>query len=67
MPSITSFLRSLGNHRAVANAQDSMDERAREDWLVAGLLHRVEIRDRAVAGAAAAAGGEDASLGVRAA
>lgn len=69
MPSLTSFVRSLGNDRAVANAQRSLLEREREDWLVAGLVHRVEARDRALAAPAAEAmtAAADASSAVHAA
>lgn len=53
MPSLTSFVRSLGNDRAVTNAQISLQQREREDWLIAGLVHRVETRDRSLAAPAA--------------
>lgn len=39
---LTTFVRSLGNDRAVANAQASLAVRRREDWLVLGLAHRLE-------------------------
>ncbi len=55
MRSITSFVRWLGNDRAVTNAQRSLREREREDWLIAGLVHRVDARDRALAAPAAEA------------
>jgi hypothetical protein len=48
MPSITSALRSLGNDGAVANARHWLEERQREDWLVAGLTRRIAAHDLAL-------------------
>lgn len=42
MPSLTSFLRALGNEQAVANASVLLDLRRQEDWLVAGLARRLD-------------------------
>ena len=39
---LTTFVRSLGNDGAVANAQAVLDARVLEDWLVKGLAHRLE-------------------------
>lgn len=39
---LTTFVRSLGNHRALANARAAVEVRQREDWLVLGLTHRLE-------------------------
>lgn len=39
---LTTFVRSLGNDGAVANAQAVLDAQVLEDWLVKGLAHRVE-------------------------
>lgn len=47
MPSITAILSSLGNAGAVANVRIVLDDRVREDWLVAGLTRRLAERDRA--------------------
>jgi hypothetical protein len=49
MPSVTTFLRSLGNQGALANVRSVLDERERDDWLIAGLALRVEEWDRATA------------------
>jgi hypothetical protein len=43
---LTTLVRSLGNDGAVANARAVLDATAREDWLVQGLVHRL---DRAAA------------------
>jgi hypothetical protein len=57
---LTTFVRSLGNEGALANAQAVLDARAREDWIVQGLTRRLErsasaaVSAGAVAGAAAA-------------
>ncbi len=48
MPSITDLLRALGREQAVANVQRALDDRLREDWLVAGLSQRLDARDRFV-------------------
>ena len=45
MPSITTILRSLGNDGALRNVRGVLDERQREDWLVAGLAHRLTQRE----------------------
>jgi len=39
---ITSFVRSLGNAGALANARRAVEARAREDWLVDGLARRLD-------------------------
>lgn len=39
---LTTFLRSLGNDRAQANAGAFLEERQREDWLVQGLSRRLD-------------------------
>ncbi|MGK2948069.1 MAG: hypothetical protein ACSLFP_05820 [Acidimicrobiales bacterium] len=49
MNPLTTFVRSLGNDRALANAQASLEVRRREDWLVLGLAHRLEHPRRAPA------------------
>ena len=41
MNPLTTFVRSLGNDRALANVQAVLDARRREDWLVQGLAHRL--------------------------
>jgi hypothetical protein len=61
MPSLTSFIRSLGNDRAVSNARFSIEVHVREDWLVAGLVRRIEAQDDALAARSAAS---DASSSV---
>ncbi|HEX4868962.1 MAG TPA: hypothetical protein VFV32_15225 [Acidimicrobiales bacterium] len=45
MPSITSFLRALGPERAVHNAAVPLEARRREEWLVAGLVRRLDQHD----------------------
>ncbi|MGH9274559.1 MAG: hypothetical protein ACRDZU_07925 [Acidimicrobiales bacterium] len=45
MPSISTFLRSLGNDGAITNARTVLDEREREDWLIAGLALRLDEWD----------------------
>lgn len=52
---LTTFVRSLGNDGALANAQSVLAARAREDWLVQGLAGRLEHKDSTTAAAAAAA------------
>lgn len=42
MPSIPTFLRSLGNDGARTNARTALEAREHEDWLVAGLALRLE-------------------------
>jgi hypothetical protein len=39
---LTTFVRSLGNDGAVANARALIDAKAQEDWLVWGLSLRLE-------------------------
>ena len=39
---LTTFVRSLGNDRALANAKAMIDARQREDWLVQGLASRLD-------------------------
>jgi hypothetical protein len=48
MPSISTYLRSLGNDGAVHNVRSALDARDHEDWLVAGLVHRLDRLDRDV-------------------
>lgn len=43
---LTAFVQSLGNDRAVANAQAALDARRRDDWLVQGVRQRLEALDR---------------------
>jgi hypothetical protein len=47
MPSISAFLRSLGNVGALTNVRTVLEMHAREDWLIAGLAVRLDERDRA--------------------
>jgi hypothetical protein len=47
MPSLSALLRSLGNDRALGNVRQVLEARAAEDWLVAGLVLRLERRDQA--------------------
>jgi hypothetical protein len=42
MNPLTTFVRSLGNDGALANAQTVLDARRHEDWLVHGLARRLE-------------------------
>jgi hypothetical protein len=46
MPSISTLLRSLGNDGALANVEAVLEERQRQDWLVAGLTRRIAAHDR---------------------
>jgi hypothetical protein len=39
---LTTFARSLGNDRALANARAVLDARRREDWIIQGLARRLE-------------------------
>ena len=39
---LTTLLRSLGPAGAVANVQSVLDERQRQDWVVDGLIRRIE-------------------------
>ncbi|MGQ0433745.1 MAG: hypothetical protein ACT452_15215 [Microthrixaceae bacterium] len=52
MSPLTTTLRSLGNARALTNAQAQLDERSREAWLIAGLVSRLDERDRQTTAAA---------------
>ena len=59
---LTTFVRSLGNDGALANARTVLDAHRHEDWLVQGLARRLEstgpdapAADPAVAAATAAA------------
>ena len=55
---LTTFVRSLGNDGALANARAVLDARVREDWLVQGLARRLERVERLVVrGASPAAPG----------
>jgi hypothetical protein len=54
MPRLTTLLRSLGNDGARANAQLVLDSRQREDWVIEGLVRRLEPTNPAVRPAAAA-------------
>ena len=42
MNPLTTFVRSLGNDRALANARAALEAHRREDWLVQGLARRLE-------------------------
>lgn len=42
MPSLSTFLRSLGNDGALTNARLVLEAREHEDWLIAGLALRLE-------------------------
>ena len=42
MNPLTTFVRSLGNDGATANARAVLEARVREDWLVQGLTLRLE-------------------------
>lgn len=44
MNPLTTFVRSLGNDGAVANARAVLEAGAQEDWLVQGLSRRLEHR-----------------------
>ena len=46
MPTLLRLLQSLGPAGAVANAAELLDERRREDRLVAELTGRVGVRER---------------------
>jgi hypothetical protein len=52
---LTTFVRSLGNDGARANAQEVLEDRAREDWLVEGLTRRLERSDPSAVAPAAVA------------
>lgn len=47
MPSLSTFLRSLGTDGALTNARTVLDSREQEDWLIAGLALRLEQRSDA--------------------
>lgn len=49
MPPITAALRTFGNARALTNARTELEERAREAWLIAGLVSRLDERERRTA------------------
>jgi hypothetical protein len=51
---LTTFVSSLGNAGALANAQAALDARRDEDWLVRGLVNRLEHPDASRARAAVA-------------
>ena len=55
MPRLTTLLRSLGNDGARANVLVVLESREREDWIVEGLVRRLEPHEPAVAPAAAGA------------
>jgi hypothetical protein len=42
MSQLTSFLRSLGAHGAVANVRSVLEARRQEDWIVAALSARLD-------------------------
>ena len=42
MLQLTTLLRSLGPSGAVANVESVLDDRRREEWVVDGLLRRIE-------------------------
>jgi hypothetical protein len=48
---LTTLLRSLGPAGAVANVQSVLDERQRQDWVVDGLVRRIETVPAAPAAA----------------
>ena len=56
MNPLTTFVRSLGNDGAIANAHAILEARVREDWLVQGLSRRLETIPSTVAAPAATAG-----------
>ena len=56
MNPLTTFVRSLGNDGAVANAHAILEARVREDWLVQGLTRRLEPPPSTVVAPAATAG-----------
>ena len=55
MNPLTSFVRSLGNDRAVANARAVLEARQREDRLIAALAARLDGAAATESPAAAAA------------
>jgi hypothetical protein len=42
---LTTFVISLGNAGALANARAALDARCHEDWLVQALVNRIELAD----------------------
>lgn len=42
MSQLTTLLRSLGPAGAAANARSALDERLRDEWVVDGLLRRID-------------------------
>ena len=42
MNPLTTFVRSLGNDRALANARTVLDARRHEDWVIQVLARRLE-------------------------
>ena len=42
MNPLATFVRSLGNDRALANARAALEVQVREDWLVEGIARRLE-------------------------
>jgi hypothetical protein len=49
MASLPTLLRTLGTRGAVSNARAALVHRQREDWLVASLARRLDVREQAVA------------------
>jgi hypothetical protein len=49
---LTTLVRSLGNERAVTNAEGALAASAQEDWLVQGLAHRLAQHDAIRSGGA---------------
>jgi hypothetical protein len=39
---LTTLLRSFGTDGAVANVRSVLEDRRREDWVVQGLVHRLD-------------------------
>jgi hypothetical protein len=52
---LTTFVRSLGNDRALANARTVLDAHRHEDWIIQGLARRLESIDPALPAAEPAA------------
>lgn len=55
MNPLTTFVRSLGNDGALANAHAVLEARVQEDWLVQGLSRRLEHAAPSTVSAPAAA------------
>jgi hypothetical protein len=53
---LTTFVRSLGNDGAVANVEAMVAARRREEWLVQGLVLRLDRADASAVGGVAGAG-----------